>query len=199
MPKATQTEEYANYLIRRRQSLQGRLFQIPYQLHLRSLRLGKTLDIGCGAGRNLAHLPEGSIGLDHNSQMVHSCVAQGLKALTVEAWEDTKNQFLAHFDTLLFSHVAEHMRSSEFGDLLMETLPHLKPGGRIVTICPQESGYRRDKTHIEFMDFEAIQKVFSQTGVSLKKQYSFPFPRMIGTLFPYNEFVSLGIKPGRHS
>ena len=40
--------------------------QMPYRWHIRSLKLGFVLDIGCGVGRNLAHLNGNGIGIDIN-------------------------------------------------------------------------------------------------------------------------------------
>ena len=39
--------------------------QAPYRRNLRKLDLGRTLDVGCGLGRNLMNLENG-VGVDHN-------------------------------------------------------------------------------------------------------------------------------------
>jgi len=193
---STQSEQYANYLINHQKSLKGKVFQIPYQTHLRILGLGKTLDVGCGAGRNLQTLDKNSIGIDHNSIMIRSCKERGMNAFTTEEWDLQKQNHLNTFDSILFSHVAEHMHLSEFQQLLGSMLPLLKLGGRIVIICPQEAGYKTDDTHVELIDFEKVATVFKNLNLKTEKQYSFPFIRKFGTFFPYNEFVSVGRKLG---
>jgi SAM-dependent methyltransferase len=60
----TRSDAYARYLERPRFATSLR--QLPYRTHLRVLKLGATLDIGCGVGRNLATSPAGSVGVDHN-------------------------------------------------------------------------------------------------------------------------------------
>lgn len=193
---STQSQQYANYLIDHQKSLKGKVFQIPYQTHLRLLRLGKTLDVGCGAGRNLQTLPKNSVGIDHNPQLVKACQSRGLIAYTTEEWTNKKNEFTASFDSILFSHVAEHMSQIEFQQLLDSMLTLLKPNGRVLIICPQEAGYKTDNTHIEFMDFSKVASVFKNLKLNTEKQYSFPFVRPFGNFFPYNEFISVGRKPG---
>jgi len=192
MTESTRSREYAEYLIAHQESLKGKLFQLPYQSHLRLLRLGKTLDIGCGAGRNLRTLSRESVGVDHNVIMIESCRKRGMKAFTAAEWESKKAAHAGTFDSILFSHVAEHMTSGEFEMLLRSALPALKKGGRVVVICPQEAGYASDQTHVEFMDFEKIGRVLRNCDISLQTRYSFPFPRPVGKFFPYNEFVSIG-------
>ena len=44
--------------------------QAPYRWNLRRQRLGRTLDVGCGIGRNLETLDPGSVGVDHNEHSV---------------------------------------------------------------------------------------------------------------------------------
>ena len=44
--------------------------QAPYRWNLQRLKLGLTLEIGCGIGRNLMHLKGQGIGIDHNFQSV---------------------------------------------------------------------------------------------------------------------------------
>ena len=38
--------------------------------------LGRTLDVGCGIGRNLAALPPGSLGVDHNPTSIEVALAE---------------------------------------------------------------------------------------------------------------------------
>ena len=190
----TDTESYAAYLIAHQESWLNRLLSLPYACHISSLRLGKTLDVGCGAGRNLKHLGNNSIGIDHNSSVVKYCRSQKLKAFTTEEWATEKNAHLGQFDSVLFSHVAEHMPLSEFERLVESMLPLLKKEGVVVVICPQESGYSSDATHVEFVGFEKVGFVFNNLKIRSKKHYSFPFIRSTGKIFRHNEFVSIGVK-----
>ena len=190
--KTTKDVEYANYLIKNQKSLRGLLFQWPYRAHLQGLRLGKTLDIGCGAGRNLKALNEGSVVIDHNELLVKACVSYGLKAFTTEAFLKNALTFRQQFSSILISHVAEHMSSSEFVGMLMTYKQFLQPGGRVVIICPQEKGYASDSTHVHFMDFQALTQSLSSAGLTVSSKYSYPFPRWCGSFFPYNEFVVIG-------
>ena len=190
--KTTEGQEYADYLIRNQQSFRSTILQLPYRLHMKSLKLGKTLDIGCGAGRNLRALNPASMGIDHNHLLVEACKSFGFNAMTTNAFLETKNHFLGHFDSILLSHVAEHMPPEVFVQLLRDYRPFLRPGGRIIVLCPQERGYASDPTHVYFMDFEEISKSLKVAGFIPSKHYSFPFPRSVGTRFAHNEFVVIG-------
>ena len=70
----------------------------------------------------------------------------------------------------------------------------LRTGGRVVVLTPQEAGFRSDRTHVEFLDFDKIETVVQRAGLVRERRYSFPFPRFAGTLFKYNEFVVLARK-----
>lgn len=54
--------------------------------------------------------------------------------------------------------------------------------------------FRSDDTHVEFMDFDKVRGIFDQLGYQTVRQYSFPFPRVMGKIFRYNEFVSIARK-----
>ena len=56
--------------------------QAPYRAHLRRLHLGRTLDVGCGTGRNLRALDPGSVGVDHNPFSVALARQAGFTAYT---------------------------------------------------------------------------------------------------------------------
>jgi hypothetical protein len=99
------------------------------------------------------------------------------------------------FDALLCAHVAEHMHFDEARALLAGYLSYLRIGGRLVLITPQEAGFRSDPTHVEFFDLAALDRLTTALGLRVKSAYSFPFPRSVGRVFKYNEFVLVGEKP----
>ena len=107
----------------------------------------------------------------------------------------TKNR-RGGFDSLLLSHVAEHMTGDELRGFVRSYLACVRPGGKVVVICPQERGYATDASHQEFVDFEAMRQLADDLGLVVERQYSFPFPRRMGTLFVYNEFVTVARLPG---
>jgi SAM-dependent methyltransferase len=169
--------------------------QAPYRWNLQRLKLGFTLDIGCGLGRNLAHLGGQGVGIDHNPGSVELARARGLNAYLLDEFEQTDYNRPLTFDSILMAHVAEHMTEEEAGVLLEKHSALLKPSGRVVLITPQERGFDSDPTHVQFLDFEALRRIAARCGLEIEKQYSFPFPRAFGRLFKYNEFVSISVKP----
>jgi SAM-dependent methyltransferase len=164
--------------------------QAPYRWNLRRL-IGEraTLDVGCGIGRNLAHLPAGSAGVDHNPTSVALCREAGLTAYTGE-------EFLARpaepaFDGLLAAHLVEHLPQGGAPAVLRPYLPYLRPGAVVVLICPQERGFASDPTHTVFTDQPALAALAAELGLAVERQFSFPLPRMAGRVFTYNEFVTV--------
>ena len=169
--------------------------QRPYRWNLRRQGLGRTIDIGCGIGRNLAVLPVGSIGVDHNAASIHQARDRGLFALTVEEWEASPERVAESFDGLYLAHVIEHMNPEAARDLLRDYLPYLRPGGLVFMVCPQERGYASDPTHEHFTDAAALASLATDVGLNVRSNFSFPLPRWAGRLFTYNEFCVLAVKP----
>ena len=166
--------------------------QAPYRWNLRRL-LGerRVLDVGCGIGRNLAHLPAGSVGVDHNEHSVWVCRQRGLAAYLPDEFAAPE----APFEGLLAAHLLEHLPAGQAADVLRGYLPYLQPGARVVLICPQERGFASDATHTVFLDDDALRQVCAELGLTLQWQSSFPFPRWMGKLFTYNEFVTVASCP----
>jgi SAM-dependent methyltransferase len=189
--------EGAEYAVRQRR-LEGRLIrrllpvQMPYQLALQRFRLGRTLDVGCGSGRNLGSLGQGSVGVDHNETLVAVAREAGHAAYTVE---DFQAQRFAPFEALLFAHVLEHMDRRSGVGLVRDYLPHLEPGGRVLFICPQERGYASDPTHVQFLDGPDLISLAQEAGLQPGRWRSFPLPRWAGTWFTYNELHVLATSP----
>lgn len=169
--------------------------QLPYRLHLRSLRLGRALDVGCGIGRNLASLADGSVGVDHNPTSVAACRGSGLTAWTSDQFPTSPAALPGHYDAILMAHLLEHVAADDARALGDAYLPFLAPSGRLVVICPQERGYDSDPSHVWFVQSEDIEGMMRGWGLQIIRSYSFPFPRAAGRHFTYNESVVIGRKP----
>lgn len=169
--------------------------QRPYRWNLRRLGLGFVLDVGCGIGRNLKNLGSPAIGVDHNPTSVASCREAGLIAFVPDEFRGSAYAVPGRFDALLLAHVVEHMTFKDAKSLLLEYLPYVRPGGKVVLIAPQEAGFRSDPTHVEFMDLASLERLVSAAGLVPIDAYSFPFARVVGKVFKYNEFVMVARRP----
>lgn len=166
--------------------------QAPYRWNLRRLLPHQaTLDVGCGLGRNLAHLAAGSVGVDHNPTSVQACLDAGLVAMTVSDFLAVGPEDPASFDGLLVAHLVEHLPPGDAAAVLAPYLPYLAPRATVVLICPQERGFASDETHTTFTDQAALARLARDLGLDVTKQYSFPLPRAAGRFFTYNEFVTV--------
>jgi 2-polyprenyl-3-methyl-5-hydroxy-6-metoxy-1,4-benzoquinol methylase len=193
---STQGSDYTQRLIKIQNIWYKRFIdvQLPYRWNLQRLQPGLTLDIGCGIGRNLLNLRGQGVGIDHNDESVQIARQRGLTAFTPEQFQVSSFNQPEKFDSLLLSHVAEHMTQKEVVALLAGYQHFLKHGGKVIIFTPQEAGHRSDPTHVEFMDLKKLREIALQLGLSILKEYSFPFPRFLGRFFLYNEFISVSCK-----
>ncbi|WP_405017783.1 methyltransferase domain-containing protein [Kitasatospora sp. NBC_00070] len=173
----------------------GRLLPLRAR-HLHRLRLGRTLDVGCGVGRHLRNCGPGSVGVDHDARAVLTARAHGLAAYTTAEFEaDPELGRPGAFDSLLVSHVLAHLDPAGGRHLLGRYLPAVRPGGRVVLITPQPAGYRADPTHVRFVDLPALRELAELAGLRIGRGYSHPLPEPAGRLVKYNEYVLVGIVP----
>jgi SAM-dependent methyltransferase len=192
-PRDTRAEAYAERLARLGGARWKRWLDVqrPYRWNLRRLALGRTLEIGCGIGRNLEALGPAAVGIDHNPHSVEIARARGHRAFVPDAFP-TSSEAARPFDALLFAHVLEHMPRADGAKLVSQWIDRLRPAGKVVLITPQEAGFRSDPSHVEFIDFGALRALLEGVGCETLRAYSFPFPRVVGRIFPHNEFVVLG-------
>lgn len=169
--------------------------QRPYRWNLNRICEGRVLEVGCGIGRNLLNLKGRSVGVDTNAAAIEVAVAQDLPAFTLEEWAQSPHAVPGSFDTLLFSHVLEHLDFTDAHALISDYLPYVRPGGLVVIECPQEVGYRSDSTHVRWVDEAEIQRQCSALGLAIDRQFSFPFPRILGKTFIYNQFETVARVP----
>ncbi|WP_461515846.1 class I SAM-dependent methyltransferase [Porticoccus sp.] len=186
-------ESYFLYLKRNQEVWWKSFFglRIPYILFLKFHDLGKTLEVGCGSGRNLRHLKRGSIGVDVIEECVSYCKGRGLNAVLYSDLSEPAESF----DSILFSHVIEHLSLSEAVNLVKEYVGYLKPGGKLLVIVPQLKGYLSDETHVEFYGAEKLGDLCRRAGLLRIRSGSYPFPKGFGKYFKYNETYILARKP----
>jgi SAM-dependent methyltransferase len=171
--------------------------QAPYRWNLRHLRLGFTLDVGCGIGRNLVNLDGYAVGIDYNPEAIAIAVQRGLTAFTPDEFGRSNLAHPETFDSLLAAHVIEHLNRRDALELLRTYLPYVRSGGTVVLITPQERGFRSDASHVDFVDFGSLEAMSDELGLTVQRSYSFPFPRLFGKIFTYNEFVLVATKSRR--
>lgn len=193
----TRGDEYTQRLVALQSRWWKRFFRVqaPYQWNLRRLDLGFTLELGCGIGRNLENLRGNGVGIDHNAASVHAARARGLLAYTPDEFDASEYCRERRFDSMLLSHLVEHMTADEAHELASRYATYVKTGGKLVVITPQEVGYRSDASHVRFVDFEASADLCRSLASTVERQFSFPFPRLVGHVFIYNEFVTVARWP----
>jgi SAM-dependent methyltransferase len=190
-PLSTEDAEYADRLARLETVWWKRWLDVqrPYRWNLRRLDPGFTLDVGCGLGRNLSHLGGNGVGVDHNPDSVATARARGLRAFTPDEFARSEYAGDGRFDSLLCAHVVEHLARADAVRLLMPYLASVRRGGKVILITPQERGFRSDPTHVTFTDFDGLDALVNDLGLTQESRRSFPFPRPVGRFFTYNEFV----------
>ena len=168
-----------------------RLVPNPYQWNVRRLAIGRVLDVGCGIGRCLDFVRPRGVGVDPNAAAIAVCRENGHEAYVPEdfaaAVESTEPA--RQFDTLLCSHVLEHLDEPTGVELIRQYLPHIVSGGRVMLITPQERGQRSDDTHVRMMDVAALTSLAKECELEIERISSFPLPRLFGRWFIYNETV----------
>jgi len=193
VPESTKDSQYTERLLSESAGWKSIVpVQAPYRWNLRRLNPGFVLDLGCGIGRNLAHLDGNGVGIDHNAASVEAARTRGLKAFTPEEFRESDHNRAGSFDSIIAAHVLEHMTEPEAVDLLNEYASLVKEDGRLILITPQEAGFKSDPTHVEFLDFPRLRSIAASAGFPVQiKEYSFPFPRSFGRIFKHNEFVAV--------
>jgi len=195
--QSTAHESYTNRLITIEKAWWRKILdpQIPYRWFLKKQSPGFMLEIGCGIGRNLLNNGGQGVGLDHNPSSVALARGRGLTAFTPSQFLESRYNQDSSYDSLLLAHVVEHMTAQEAKKLVQQYLRYLKPGGKLILICPQKAGFKSDSTHVEYFDLVKMQELAEGLGLLVLKQESFPFPPFIGRFFVYNEWVLVASKP----
>lgn len=144
---------------------------------------GLVLDVGCGIGEFLKDYPA-SIGTDINSHVILHCKRFGHTCCVSDGYDLPFTE--ESFDGVLVSNVLEHLRFPQ--KVVAEASRVLKPGGTLVVTVPTRAGFRRDTTHITFLEERDLEAIASMNALETREMYSFPLSwRVFRNLFYFCE------------
>ncbi len=174
---ATNTKAYAEYYLKKYNALYRKLLPVDVVFHYIAniLCKGRVLDVGCGPGRYLKFFKD-ALGVDHNKYLVKYAQAQGLNALLPNEFT-CKYPKEPAFDTLLFSHILEHMPIEDSISLIQGYLPYLEKKGRVVVILPHGKSFYNDPTHLVDFKMSHMKTLAAQLNMVLLRQIYYPFPK----------------------
>lgn len=165
----------------------------PYRLHIRSLVVGRCLDVGCGFGRNLGYLGNtNNVGVEPNKSLRELANELGHNVIAPDDIQRVLQR--GEFDNLIFSHVLEHLLPDEHAVILNNYLPYLKIGGHVIVRIPQRAGFASDDDHRYFWTLNSMEQFLKSHRLDIHKKGSFPFPEFVGNFFKYNEWFLVATK-----
>ena len=161
---------------------------------LREYFHGKVLDVGCGQGRHLMLMPEGSIGIDlhPNKELV------GDYELLIHDLDNGLPFKDNSFDVIFGSHVLEHLESPY--KTLKDFYRCLKLGGGLIVGIPNPAciyfdfyGLTKESDwseHLYAWNLEQAIRFITNCGFSVEKTYcNFPFSKRFGKIWNSLPFV----------
>jgi len=187
--------EYAREQIARQRSRFRRLIKSFYVSRVVRRVSGPTIDLGCGAGQILEHLPAGSVGIEVNRFLIEALQRRGLRVFPAAPSESGFNlkDIPPHvFKSLVLSHVLEHFSNAD--EILRNLLGECARLGisTVVVVVPEESGFRSDPTHKTFVDVEYLRTRGLDDCEGFRLAHHSYFPgnvRFIGRFFVYHELM----------
>ncbi|MDD0816582.1 methyltransferase domain-containing protein [Curvibacter sp. HBC28] len=155
---------------------------------------GRVLDLGCGAGGLLSALQARGLqqveGLDPDPSAVQAARARGLRLREGLIHEAAARCAGEHYDLIVLSHVAEHLRD-------LHSLPALAslltPEGRLYIEVPHPAGYACgerppyyyfDSEHINHFSAQALARLLAPAGLQLLSAEAVTLPLPGGGQYP---------------
>lgn len=194
MTDASYDQRYAERQLGRSNNPLRRIIKRFYLNNLLKDVRGLAIDFGCGAGQLLERMPNGSLGLEVNPNLVAALRARHLNAQIYDPDMDQlslKELPSRHYQTFVMSHVLEHLDNA--AEALRSILRSCSRLGieRVIIVLPCEKGYAFDSTHRTFVNRKYIDdnNLREHSGYAVKYMDYFPFnSEVVGKYFVFNEF-----------
>lgn len=143
---------------------------------------GRLLEIGCGAGENLAHLAQLSWQVEGIEPDPMAASVARSRGLVISEDSLNANSFLpASFDAIVLSHVIEHLANPLEITKICRTL--LKPNGLLVILTPNTDAFGHCRycenwlhldapRHLFLFNKTSIHRLVTQAGFTDHKSFS---------------------------
>jgi len=152
---------------------------------------GRILDVGCGIAEYSRWHRGEYLGLDQNPYVVQYNRKRGLTCFNGSAESIPFES--EYFDGVIITHVLEHL--DEPAGALRQIWRVLRPGGLLFAAVPMRAGFHRDSTHRFYYDRQILNRSIIETGFTVNRLWSFPFPwSVFGDWFYFNELRVLAVK-----
>jgi SAM-dependent methyltransferase len=184
------------------------------------LTQNRVVDIGCGRGewlKILNDIEKDGIGVDTDQTMVDLCKANGLNAVCADALEYLRQCPDGSVAAVTAFHVAEHLSSDKFIEILREVLRVLEDGGLFIAETPNcenllvsSSQFHLDPSHdkpippdlmglyVQYAGFEdhVIRRVPYGLGADNDQDL---YQYMIWAAYEYQNYAVIAVKKAEHS
>lgn len=141
---------------------------LPY---LQQKEGGRSLDIGCADGLYLQYLGKNAVGIEQVQSLAEKARAGSLNVIVGDVCAVIKSFTDKEFDTVLFSHVMEHL-DCPIG-MLREIWRVLKPKGVLVIGLPIERNIYRDLLRMNYFNGTHIYAFTVRNAIKLLKEVNF--------------------------
>jgi 2-polyprenyl-3-methyl-5-hydroxy-6-metoxy-1,4-benzoquinol methylase len=137
---------------------------------------GKIYDLGCGMGEFLSFCKSKNreaIGIDSNVHLVDICKNKGLNAVVDNVISPASIN--EQIQNVLIDNVLEHLDNDALNIFFENSTKYIQKGGFLIVIIPDKKGFKKDPTHITFVNYNILKEKCDMFNLKIKSQFSHPF------------------------
>lgn len=155
----------------------------------------RVLDIGCGFGIYFT-INHGAVGIDLNQDAIEECKRSGHNAMLADVAKGLHFGDKS-FDWVIAYDFIEHLEQEDIRKTFREVSRVLDNGGRWLVAVPNRKGFDWDREitgHKTFVEKDLMKRLSNEAGFRIIRNYSYPFPKMLGEWFKHNKDIYVLMK-----